>query len=140
MRGGDDWTGGVFSYVRCEAHVPADHRLRPIRAMADEALEGLSPGFEGLCSKIGRPSLPPETLLRALLPRVFHSIGSQRRSMERMDCDLLFRWFVGLSMDAEAWVATRLGQDPRSASGRRGGVQVSGGGGGAGEASGSAVG
>jgi transposase len=111
MRGGDERTEGLFSYVSCEARVPADHPLRPIRAMADEALEVLSPAFEGLYSKIGRPSIPPEKLLRALLLQVFYSIRSERQLMEQMDYNLLFRWFVGLSMDAEVWDPTTFSKN-----------------------------
>lgn len=106
MRGGDDRTEGLFSYVSCEARVPADHPLRPIRAIADEALEVLSPEFEGLYAKVGRPSIAPEKLLRALLLQAFYSIRSERQLMEQMDYNLLFRWFVGLSMDAVIWDVT----------------------------------
>jgi transposase len=86
--------------------VPADHPLRPIRAVVDEALEVLSPEFEGIYSKIGRPSIPPEKLLRALLLQAFYTIRSERQLMEQLDYNLLFRWFVGLSMDAPVWDAT----------------------------------
>ncbi len=85
MRGGDDRTEGLFSYVSCEARVPATHPLRLIRALVDEALELMSPDFEGLYSKIGRPSIPPEKLLRALLLQAFYSIRSERQLMEQMD-------------------------------------------------------
>ena len=106
MRGGDDRTEGLFSYVSCEARVPADHPLRPIRAICDEALEVLSPEFEGLYSKVGRPSIPPEKLLRALLLQAFYTIRSERQLMEQIGYNLLFRWFVGLSMDAPIWDVT----------------------------------
>ena len=106
MRGVDDQTAGLFSYVSCEARVPASHPLRPIRAIADEALEVLSSDFEGLYSKVGRPSIAPEKLLRALLLQAFYTIRSERQLMEQMDYNLLFRWFVGLSMDAAIWDAT----------------------------------
>ena len=106
MRGVDDRTEGLFSYVSCEARVPSDHPLRPIRAISDEALEVLSGDFEGLYSKIGRPSIAPEKLLRALLLQAFYSIRSERQLMEQLDYNLLFRWFVGLSMDAPVWDAT----------------------------------
>ncbi|MBB4287979.1 IS5 family transposase [Roseospira goensis] len=106
MRGTDDRTDGLFSYVSCEARVPSEHPLRAIRAITDEALEVLSPEFEGLYSKIGRPSIPPEKLLRALLLQAFYSIRSERQLMEQMDYNLLFRWFVGLSMDAAIWDVT----------------------------------
>ncbi len=106
MRGGDERTEELFSYVSCEARVPAGHPLRPIRAIVDEALEFLSPEFASLYSKIGRPSIPPEKLLRALLLQAFYSIRSERQLMEQLDYNLLFRWFVGLSMDAAVWDAT----------------------------------
>lgn len=106
MRGSDERSEGLFSYVSCEARVPAAHPLRPIRALVDEALEVLSPEFEGLYSKVGRPSIPPEKLLRALLLQAFYSVRSERQLMEQLDYNLLFRWFVGLAMDAPVWDVT----------------------------------
>jgi transposase len=106
MRGSDERSEGLFSYVSCEARVPANHPLRPIRAIVDEALEVMSSAFEGLCSKIGRASIPPEKLLRALLLQAFYSVRSERQLMEQLDYNLLFRWFVGLSMDAPVWDVT----------------------------------
>ena len=106
MRGGDIKTESLFSYVSCEARVPPDHPLRPIRAIVDEALEVLSPEFAALYSPIGRPSIPPEKLLRALLVQVFYSVRSERQLMEQLDYNLMFRWFVGLSMDAPIWDVT----------------------------------
>ena len=106
MRGGDERSEGLFSYVSCEARVPANHALRAIRAIVDEALEVLSADFDGLYSRIGRPSIPPEKLLRALLLQAFYSIRSERQLMEQMDYNLLFRWFVGLAMDAPIWDVT----------------------------------
>jgi transposase len=106
MRGGDVRSDSLFSYVSCEARVPATHPLRPIRAMVDEVLEVLSPEFEVLYSKVGRPSIAPEKLLRALLLQAFYSIRSERQLMEQMDYNLLFRWFAGLSMDASIWDVT----------------------------------
>jgi len=106
MRGGDERSEGVFSYVSCEARVPANHPLCAIRAIVDEALEVLSADFDGLYSRIGRPSIPPEKLLRALLLQAFYSIRSERQLMEQMDYNLLFRWFVGLAMDAPIWDVT----------------------------------
>ncbi|NNG04558.1 MAG: IS5 family transposase [Inquilinus sp.] len=106
MRGEDARSEGLFSYVSCEARVPSDHPLRSIRAMVDEALEVLSPAFERLYSKVGRPSIPPEKLLRALLLQAFFSIRSERQLMEQLDYNLLFRWFVGLPMDAAVWDAS----------------------------------
>jgi transposase len=103
MRGTDEQTSGLFSYVSCEARVPSDHPLRAIRSIVDEALEVLSAEFERLYSKTGRPSIPPEKLLRALLLQAFYSIRSERQLMEQLDYNLLFRWFVGLAMDAPVW-------------------------------------
>ncbi len=86
--------------------MPTDHSLRAIRAVVDEALEVLSPAFERLYSKVGRPSIPPEKLLRALLLQAFFSVRAERQLMEQLDYNLLFRWFVGLPMDAEVWDAS----------------------------------
>ena len=96
----------MFSYVTTAQRVPQDHPLRPVRAMADEALRALSPEFDRLYSKIGRPSIAPERLLRALLLQCFYGIRSERLLMEQLEYNLLFRWFVGLSMDNEVWDAT----------------------------------
>jgi transposase len=111
MRGSDDRTEGLFSYVSCEARVPADHPLRLIRAVADEALEALSGEFERLYARVGRPSIPPEKLLRALLLQAFYSVRSERQLMEQLDYNLLFRWFVGLSMDAPVWDASAFSKN-----------------------------
>jgi transposase len=106
MRGADGRTDQLFSYVSCEARVPADHPLRPIRMIVDEALEILSPELEALYAKTGRPSIAPEKLLRALLLQAFYSVRSERQLMEQLDYNLLFRWFVGLPMDATVWDVT----------------------------------
>lgn len=106
MRGGDYRSEGLFSYVSCEARVPANHPLRAIRAIVDEALEVMSADFDAMYSRIGRPSIPPEKLLRALLLQAFYTIRSERQLMEQMDYNLLFRWFVGLAMDAPIWDVT----------------------------------
>jgi transposase len=103
MRGGDERTEGMFSYVRVEQRVPQDHPLRPIREIVDRALEALSPQFAKLYSLTGRPSIPPEKLLRALLLQAFYTVRSERQLMEQLEYNLLFRWFVGLSMDAPVW-------------------------------------
>ena len=100
MRGGDERTDGMFSYVRPEQRVPTEHPLRLIRAIVDRVLEALSPQFEALYSQTGRPSIPPEKLLRALLLQAFYTVRSERQLMEQLEYNLLFRWFVGLSMDA----------------------------------------
>ena len=106
MRGRDDRSEGFFSYVRLEDRVPADHPLRAIKALADEALGGLNKRFDGLYSGMGRPSIPPEMLLRATLLQAFFSVRSERMLMEQINYNLLFRWFVGLPMDAEVWHPT----------------------------------
>ena len=103
MRGGDGRTGELFSYVDLEARVRLDHPLRPIRGLVNEALVALEGEFAGLYSPIGRPSIPPEKLLRAMLLQAFYSIRSERQLMERLEFDLLFRWFVGLGIDDPAW-------------------------------------
>lgn len=106
MRGRDDRSEGFFSYVRLEERIPKDHPLRPIRALADEALAALNKRFEGLYSTMGRPSIAPEMLLRATLLQAFFSVRSERMLMEQINYNLLFRWFVGLPMDAEIWHPT----------------------------------
>ena len=111
MRGSDEQTSSLFSYVSCEARVPASHPLRRIRAVVDEALDVLSPDFEGLYAQAGRPSIAPEKLLRALLLQAFYSIRSERQLMEQLDYNLLFRWFVGLSMDAPVWDASSFSKN-----------------------------
>jgi transposase len=106
MRGRDDRSEGFFSYVRLEERIPKDHPLRPIRVLADEALASLNQRFEGLYSTMGRPSIAPEMLLRAILLQAFFSVRSERMLMEQINYNLLFRWFVGLPMDAEVWHPT----------------------------------
>jgi transposase len=106
MRGDDRQQGAMFSYISPEQRVGADHPLRPIREMVDETLKQLSPRFARLYAKMGRPSIPPEKLLRALLLQILYSIRSERMLMEQLDYNLLFRWFVGLNMDEEVWVPT----------------------------------
>src|SRR5262247_4653430 len=106
MRGEDRKADDLFSYIRPEQRVPADHPLRPIREMVDTVLRELSPEFARLYPKTGRPSIPPEKLLRALLLQVLYSIRSERQLMEQLDYNLLYRWFVGLSLDDGVWDAT----------------------------------
>src|SRR6266550_5543939 len=106
MRGWDVRSDALFSYVSCEARVPKHHPLRAIRRIVDEALAALSPEFEKLYARFGRPSTPPERLLRALLLQAFYSVRSELQLMEQLDYNLLFRWFVGLSVDAELWEKT----------------------------------
>jgi transposase len=106
MRGEDRRSGGLFSDVDLEARVPADHPLRPIQAIVDDALSALSGEFAALYSHPGRPSIPPERLLRALLLQAFYSVRSERLLMEQLDCNLLFHWFVGLGIDDPVWHPT----------------------------------
>jgi transposase len=103
MRGSDERSGALFSYVDLEARVAKGHPLRPIREIANGALSELSADFAALYAALGRPSIPPERLLRALLLQAFYSIRSERQLMERLEFDLLFRWFVGLGVDDPAW-------------------------------------
>jgi transposase len=106
MRGQDRQTAKLFSYVSPEALVPADHPLRPIRQLADRALDRLSGDFAALYSCTGRPSIPPEKLLRALLLQAFFSVRSERQLMQQITYNMLFRWFIGLAMDAPVWDVT----------------------------------
>jgi transposase len=106
MRGDDRRSAGMFSYIGPEERVPPDHPLRPIRDMVDTALRELSREFARLYPKTGRPSIPPEKLLRALLLQLLYSVRSERQLMEQLNYNLLFRWFVGLSMDDPVWDAT----------------------------------
>ena len=106
MRGDDDQQEMVFSFVSPEQRVPADHPLRPTREMVDRVLRELSPEFDALYARIGRPSIPPEKLLRALLLQVLYTVRSERLLMEQLDYNLLFRWFVGLNMDDRVWDPT----------------------------------
>jgi transposase len=101
----------MFSYISPEQRVPSDHPLRVVREMTDEALRGLSAQFEALYSRLGRPSIPPEKLLRALLLQVFYAVRSERLLMQQLDYNLLFRWFVGLNMDEPVWDATTFSKN-----------------------------
>jgi transposase len=89
-----------------EQRVPPDHPLRLIRSVVDDALQKLSPTFSEIYSKRGRPGIPPERLLRALLLQILHGLRSKRQMMERLEFDLLFRWFVGLGIDDPVWHST----------------------------------
>lgn len=106
MRGADRRSGQLFSYVDLESRVRRNHPLRKIRDIANEALVALGAEFAALYSRTGRPSIPPEHLLRAMLLQAFYSVRSERQLMERLDTDLLFRWFVGLEIDDPVWDAT----------------------------------
>src|SRR5437764_10837291 len=103
MRGSDKRSRELFSYVDLEQRVRQDHPLRAIRSLTDAALESLSADFAALYSGLGRPSIPPEMLLRAMLLQAFYSIRSERQLMERLEFDLLFRWFVGIGVDDPVW-------------------------------------
>ena len=103
MGGGDDRTGSLFSYIDLEARVRADHPLRAIRTIVNEALLALERDFARLYPPTGRPSIPPEKLLRAMLLQAFYSIRSERQLMERLEYDFLFRWFVGIGIDDAVW-------------------------------------
>ena len=106
MRGSDEQTGALFSYLSPEALVPHDHPLRPIRDLVNAALARMSSDFAALYSPFGRASIAPEKLLRALLLQAFYGVRSERQLMEQITYNMLFRWFVGLSMDAPVWDVT----------------------------------
>src|ERR1019366_5056369 len=104
MRGDDQQLQtGMFSYVALEERIPADHPLRGVKKLVDAVLAGMSKDFEGLYSQVGRHSIAPEKLLRALLLQVFYSVRSERLLMEQLHYNLLFRWFVGLEIDDAVW-------------------------------------
>src|SRR6201987_3018727 len=103
MRGSDQRLGELFSYVNLEDRVRRDHPLRAIREIANAALADLSVDFATLYSGMGRPSIAPEMLLRAMLLQAFYSVRSERQLMERLEFDLLFRWFVGIGVDEPVW-------------------------------------
>ncbi len=106
MRGPDEKQDGLFSYLSPEQRVPADHPLREIRTLVDGILKEMSPQFGKLYARVGRPSIAPERLLRALLLQIFYSVRSERLLLEQLDYNLLFRWFVGMNMDEAVWVPT----------------------------------
>jgi transposase len=106
MRGDDQQPDSMFSYVSPEQRVPRDHPLRAIRQLVDDVLQDMSREFDRLYATVGRPSVPPERLLRAQLLQIFYSIRSERLLMEQLDYNILFRWFVGLAMDEPIWTPT----------------------------------
>src|SRR5947199_2928003 len=106
MRGRDRQSGKLFSYVSPEALVPPDHPLRAIKRLVDAALDRLSADFAMMYAATGRPSIPPEKLLRALLLQAFFTVRSERQLMQQITYNMLFRWFVGLAMDAPVWDVT----------------------------------
>ena len=119
MRGSDQRSGSLFSYVDLEARVRADHPLRPIRAIVNSALDSLSAEFDALyAAGAGRPSIPPDRHMRALLLQAYYCLRSERLLMERLEFDLLFRWFVGLGIDDVAWDQTSFGKNRDLAAGR----------------------
>lgn len=111
MRGADDRSVGMFSYVRLEDRIAADHPLRSIRALVEEVLGRLSRRLATLYSHTGRPSIPPEQLLKATLLQAFYSIRSERQLTEQMEYNLLFRWFVGLELDDKVWDASTFSKN-----------------------------
>src|SRR4051794_4093637 len=111
MRGPDEQTADMFSYLSPEARVRADHPLRAIRLMTDRVLRELSPRFGRMYSDMGRPSIPPEQLLRALLLQGLYTIRSERLLIEEIDYSILFRWFIGLSLDEPIWSPTTFSKN-----------------------------
>lgn len=101
----------MYSYISPEQRVPTDHPLRAIRTITDEVLKGMSKPFDRMYSRVGRPSIPPEQLLRALLLQVLYTVRSERLLMEQLDYNLLFRWFVGLNMDDAVWDASTFSKN-----------------------------
>ena len=106
MRGDDQPQTALFSYISVEDRIPRDHPLRSIQALVNPILVALSPRFQSMYSKMGRPSIPPERLLRALLLQILYTVRSERQLMEQLNYNLLFRWFVGLNPDDAVWVPT----------------------------------
>jgi transposase len=106
MRGNQDQQDEVFSYIPLEKRVPQDHPLRRVRAMVDQALQELSSWFDQLYAKAGRPSIPPEQLLRAQILQVLYTIRSERQLMDQIDGNWRYRWFVGLKADDPVWDVT----------------------------------
>ena len=106
MRGTDETSGSLFSYVDLEERIPPRHPLRKIRQVVNDALASLNAEFEALYTDFGRPSIPPERLIRASLLQILFSVRSERQLMEQMDYNLMFRWFVGLGIDDPVWVPT----------------------------------
>ena len=105
MRGTDETSGSLFSYVDLEDRIPASHPLRKIRQVVNDALASLDSEFASRYADFGRPSIPPERLIRASLIQILFSVRSERQLMEQMQYNLMFRWFVGLGIDDPVWVA-----------------------------------
>jgi transposase len=106
MRGTDKTSGSLFSYVDLEERIPPRHPLRKIRQVVNDALASLDAEFDALYTDFGRPSIPPERLIRASILQLLFSVRSERQLMEQMDYNLMFRWFVGLGIDDPVWVPT----------------------------------
>jgi transposase len=106
MRGDDRQPDARFSYVSAEQRVPSDHPLRAMRALVDDVLREMSRELDGLYARVGRPSIPPERLLRAQLLQIFYSVRSERLLMGELNYNLLFRWFIGMDMDEPIWAPT----------------------------------
>src|SRR5262245_34807222 len=119
MRGTDHQQSWMFSYISAEKRVPKDHPLRAVRAMIDVALRNMGPQFDAMYAKVGRPSIPPEKLLRALLLQVLYTVRSERMLMEQLDYNLLFRWFVGMNIDDPGVGCNGIHQEPRAVVGGR---------------------
>jgi transposase len=115
MRGSDETSGSLFSYVDLEGRIPVRHLLRKIRQVVNEALASLDADFEALYTDFGRPSIAPERLIRASLIQILFLVRSERQLMEQLQYNLLFRWFVGLGIDDAVWVPTRVHEEPRPA-------------------------
>src|SRR3954463_1088712 len=111
MRGPDEQTSDLFSYLSPEQRVRGDHPLRAIRTMTDHVMRELSPRFERMYSDIGRPSIPPEQLLRALLLQALYTVRRERLLMEEIDDSILFRWFIGLGLDEPIWSPTSFSKN-----------------------------
>ena len=111
MRGKDEQQSGMYSYVSAEERIPQTHPLRRVRMMMDLALKELSGELAKMYSDIGRPSIPPEKLLRALLLQALYSIRSERQLMEQLDYNLLYRWFVGMNVDDAVWNASTFSKN-----------------------------
>src|SRR5271154_1996681 len=125
MRGEDRTSGTLFSYVDIEGRIPARHPLRAMRRLTNAALANLDRAFSALYEGCGRPSIPPERLLRAALLQLLYSVRSERQLVERLEFDLLFRWFVGLSIDEKVFDASSFCEEPRPFAHPRGRARVS---------------
>ena len=111
MRGSEQHQESLFSYVSVESRIPQDHPLRAVKRMVEQTLVALNRDFTQMYSQMGRPSIPPEQLLKALLIQVLYSIRSERMLMEQLDYNMLFRWFVGLGIDEPVWHPTTFTQN-----------------------------